>query len=103
MKQHGIGVGYRYPPDFEGSDVGQQYLPDDLASGATTSRSPATRRRSAPGWRRGRRPGRPAAGAPARARAIPGPRPTRQAGGDHADPRGDRRRLAETEKRVSGI
>ena len=30
MKQHGIGIGYRYPPDFEGSDVGQQYLPDDL-------------------------------------------------------------------------
>ena len=31
MKQHGIGVGYRYPPEFEGSDVGQQYLPDELA------------------------------------------------------------------------
>ena len=31
LKQHGIGVGYRYPPDFEGSDVDQQYLPDALA------------------------------------------------------------------------
>ena len=31
MKQHGIGVGYRYPPEFEGSDVDQQYLPDALA------------------------------------------------------------------------
>jgi putative ATPase len=30
MKTHGIGIGYRYPPDFEGSDVDQQYLPDDL-------------------------------------------------------------------------
>jgi putative ATPase len=30
MKSHGIGVGYRYPPDYEGSDVEQQYLPDDL-------------------------------------------------------------------------
>ena len=30
MKTHGIGVGYRYPPDYEGSDVDQQYLPDDL-------------------------------------------------------------------------
>jgi putative ATPase len=30
MKVHGIGIGYRYPPDFEGSDVDQQYLPDDL-------------------------------------------------------------------------
>jgi putative ATPase len=31
MKHHGIGVGYRYPHDFEGSDVDQQYLPDALA------------------------------------------------------------------------
>jgi putative ATPase len=30
MKHHGIGVGYRFPPDFEGSDVDQQYLPDEL-------------------------------------------------------------------------
>jgi hypothetical protein len=30
MKSHGIGVGYRYPPEYEGSDVDQQYLPDDL-------------------------------------------------------------------------
>ena len=31
MKQHGYGVGYRYPPEFEGSDIAQQYLPDTLA------------------------------------------------------------------------
>jgi putative ATPase len=30
MKQHGIGVGYRYPHDFEGADVDQRYLPDEL-------------------------------------------------------------------------
>jgi putative ATPase len=30
MKHHGIGVGYQYPADFEGSDVDQQYLPDEL-------------------------------------------------------------------------
>jgi putative ATPase len=30
MKAHGIGVGYRFPHDFEGDDVGQQYLPDEL-------------------------------------------------------------------------
>ncbi len=30
MKTHGIGIGYRFPPDFEGSDVDQQYLPDAL-------------------------------------------------------------------------
>ena len=31
MKHHGIGVGYRYPHDFAGHDVDQQYLPDALA------------------------------------------------------------------------
>src|SRR6476660_4112590 len=30
MKQHGIGVGYVFPHDFEGDDVEQQYLPDAL-------------------------------------------------------------------------
>ena len=30
MKQHGIGVGYRYPHEFEDADVAQQYLPDEL-------------------------------------------------------------------------
>jgi putative ATPase len=30
LKHHGIGVGYRYPPEFEGSDVDQPYLPDAL-------------------------------------------------------------------------
>jgi putative ATPase len=32
MKAHGIGVGYKSPHDFEGDDVGQQYLPDELIS-----------------------------------------------------------------------
>jgi putative ATPase len=31
MRHHGIGVGYRLPHDYEGGDVEQQYLPDDLA------------------------------------------------------------------------
>ena len=30
MKTHGIGVGYVFPHDFEGDDVAQQYLPDEL-------------------------------------------------------------------------
>jgi putative ATPase len=30
MRTHGIGVGYLYPHDHEGADVGQQYLPDKL-------------------------------------------------------------------------
>jgi putative ATPase len=30
LKHHGIGVGYRYPHDFEGADVEQRYLPEEL-------------------------------------------------------------------------
>jgi putative ATPase len=30
MKAHGIGVGYVFPHDFEGDDVAQQYLPDEV-------------------------------------------------------------------------
>jgi hypothetical protein len=30
MKHHGIGIGYRSPHEFEGADVDQQYLPDEL-------------------------------------------------------------------------
>jgi putative ATPase len=30
MKAHGIGVGYLYPHEYEGSDVAQQYLPDEI-------------------------------------------------------------------------
>ena len=32
MKQHGIGVGYRYSHDYEGADVEQQYLPDAIVA-----------------------------------------------------------------------
>ncbi len=31
MRHHGIGVGYKLPHDYEGGDVEQRYLPDDLA------------------------------------------------------------------------
>ncbi len=30
MRHHGIGVGYKFPHDFEGDDIEQQYLPDEL-------------------------------------------------------------------------
>ncbi|HEX5452059.1 MAG TPA: hypothetical protein VFW86_06675, partial [Candidatus Limnocylindrales bacterium] len=30
LKAHGIGVGYRMPHDFEGDDLAQSYLPDEL-------------------------------------------------------------------------
>ncbi len=31
LKRHGFGVGYKFPHDFEGDDVEQQYLPHALA------------------------------------------------------------------------
>jgi putative ATPase len=30
MRQHGLGVGYRNPHDYDGADVDQQYMPDKL-------------------------------------------------------------------------
>jgi putative ATPase len=30
MKAHGIGVGYKFPHDYEGDDIEQQYLPNEL-------------------------------------------------------------------------
>jgi len=30
MKHHGIGIGYKFPHHFEGADVDQRYLPDEL-------------------------------------------------------------------------
>jgi hypothetical protein len=30
MKHHGIGIGYRYPHDYDGADVEQRYLPDAI-------------------------------------------------------------------------
>jgi putative ATPase len=30
LKRHGIGVGYKYPHDYENADIEQQYLPDAL-------------------------------------------------------------------------
>ena len=96
MKQHGIGVGYRYPHDFEGADVDQQYLPDELAAGATTfPATRATRRRSPPGWTRARRrerekPREEAARRPADGWAM---------SGRVAAARGEPEALAETQKK----
>ncbi len=100
MKGHGIGVGYRYPPEFEGSDVDQQYLPDDLRErryfypaehgyeATIAARMEARREARAAGIRK----------------AVPPP------GQGHWNPAGNimdtressRRRLAETEKRDAG-
>jgi putative ATPase len=94
MKQHGIGVGYRSPHDFEGADVAQQYLPDELVDRRyylptdhgyeATIGARMTARAEA-------RTGRP--------RRDPNPRPA-SAGGDVMRTREtNRKKLAETERR----
>ncbi len=105
MKHHGIGVGYRYPHDFEGADVEQRYLPDELEGRryylptdqgyeATISermaRRAEARERSKAAGRTPRNP-------------FPGPEVPGVAGGGLMRSREEsRRRLAETEKRDAG-
>ena len=96
MKQHGIGVGYRYPHEFEGADVEQQYLPDELADRRyylpTDQGYEATIAQ--------RMAGRAEARAIGRLRRDPKPKPTVASGGDLMRTReSNRKKLAETEQR----
>jgi putative ATPase len=105
MKRHGIGVGYRYPHDFEGADVDQQYLPDAVADRryymptdqgyestiATRMAARADARDAAKAA--GRTPPMP----------MPGPVSTRHSGdGIQKTRETNRKKLAETEKRDAG-
>ena len=81
MRQHGIGVGYQYPHDFEDADVDQQYLPDELDGSALL---PADR----PGLRGD---DREPDGRPRRASARPG-KPKRSRAPEARDRQGRRRR-----------
>ena len=104
MKQHGIGVGYRYPHDFEGADVDQQYLPDELAERryylptdqgyeATLAARMAARAEARSGEGRGQDA----------TRSTPPPEVTRHAGDGLMKTREEnRKKLAETEKRDAG-
>jgi putative ATPase len=102
IKQHGIGVGYRYPHDFEGADVEQRYLPDELDGRRyylptdqgyeSTIADRMARRADARTAARasGKTPRNP----------IPGPDVARGAGGQILKKREEnRKKLAETEKR----
>ena len=105
MKQHGIGVGYRYTHDYEGADVEQQYLPDaivarryylptDAGYEATIAARMAARAEA--------RAAANAAGKTPRSR-TPGPEVTRHAGDSLMKTREtNRKKLAETEKRDAG-
>ena len=104
MKHHGIGVGYRYPHDFEGADVDQRYLPDELGDAAyylptdqgyeATIGERMARRAAA------REAARGAGGTP-RSR-IPGPVMRSGGPGIQKTREESRRRLADTEKRDAG-
>jgi putative ATPase len=103
MKQHGIGVGYRYPQEFEGADVDQQYLPDELVDRryylptdqgyeATLSARMTARQQSR---EEAKKTGR------TKRSSLPAPEIAR--GGDIMRTReANRRKLAETEKRDAG-
>jgi len=105
MKQHGIGVGYRYSHDFEGADVEQQYLPDALAARryylptdqgyeATLAARMAARAEA--------RAAAKAAGRTPRSR-LPAPEVDHGAGGSLMKTREtNRKKLADTEKRDAG-
>jgi putative ATPase len=103
MKQHGIGVGYRYPHDYEGGDVDQQYLPDELKDRryylptdqgyeATIANRMAARSEARAATR-----GRP------KKSSIPKPEASHRAGDGLLRQReANRKKLAETEKRDAG-
>ena len=102
LKHHGFGVGYMYPHDFEGGDVEQRYLPNELGErryylpldqgyeatiGERMARRAAAREAAREAGRTPRNP-------------IPGPEIAKRAGdGIQKTREENRRRLAETEKR----
>jgi putative ATPase len=105
MKQHGIGVGYRYSHDYEGADVEQQYLPDTIVARRyylpteqgyeSTIAARMTARAEA-------RAAAKAAGKTPRSK-TPGPEITHHAGDGLLKTREtSRKKLAETEKRDAG-
>jgi putative ATPase len=106
MKQHGIGVGYRYPHDFAGHDVDQQYLPDALADRRYYLPSEQGYERTI-GERMAFRESE-RANARARGRTPRNPVPGPEGGGMGAAAKitrlreESRRRVAETEKRDAG-
>jgi putative ATPase len=106
MRHHGIGVGYRYPHDYEGSDVDQAYLPDAIADRRYYRPTEQGYEATIGGRMDARREARAAdraSGGPRRRRDR-GPEvdPMRAAGGVMRTREASRRALAETERRDAG-
>ncbi len=102
MKQHGIGVGYRFPHDYEGADVAQQYLPDELVDRRYYLPTDQGYEATIAGRQVARADARAAAKAAGRTpkSAIPGPASTAHGGdGIMRSREANRKKLADTEKR----
>ena len=105
MKQHGIGVGYRYSHDYEGADVEQQYLPDEIAARRyylPTDQGYESTIAARMAARAEARAVAKTAGKTPRSK-IPGPESTPHAGDGLLKTReSNRKKLADTEKRDAG-
>ncbi|HLY14981.1 MAG TPA: hypothetical protein VKR24_11580, partial [Candidatus Limnocylindrales bacterium] len=105
LKHHGYGVGYRYPPDFEDSDIAQLYLPEALAERAYYRPNDQGYEQTIGSRMAARDEARAAARAAGRQRreANPGPAVDSKASGAIMRTREtNRRRLADTERADAG-
>jgi putative ATPase len=99
MKHHGIGVGYRYPQEFEGADVDQQYLPDELVDRRYYLPTDQGYEATIAGRQAARQEARAAAKQAGRTSRNPNPTPEIAKGGDPMRTReANRKKLAETQK-----
>jgi putative ATPase len=99
MKHHGIGVGYRYPQEFEGADVDQQYLPDELVDRRYYLPADQGYEATIAGRQASRAEGRAAAKAAGKTPRNPNPTPEVGKSDQMRSREANRKKLAETEKR----
>ena len=106
MKHYGYGVGYRYPPDFEDSDIAQLYLPEALAERRYYQPSEQGYEATIGARTAARAAARQAARELGRQRRAANPPPTvdsmKAAGSILRTRETNRRKLADTEKRDAG-
>jgi putative ATPase len=99
MRQHGIGVGYQYSQDFEGADVDQQYLPDELVERRYYLPTDQGYEATIAGRQAARAEAREAARTAGRPRRNPNPAPQVGKSDTMRTRETNRKKLAETEKR----
>jgi putative ATPase len=102
MKHHGIGVGYRYPQEFEGADVEQQYLPDELVDRRYYLPTDQGYEATIAGRQTARAEARAAAKATGRTPRNPNPTPEVRKSDTMRARETSRKKLAETERRDAG-